>query len=68
MKRSSVTLLYGISCSHCMTVSLAQGGLGVGAVWGEQRTREFLANAGFSSVERQTLTHDIQNYFYIVRP
>ncbi len=61
------TLLYGISCSHCMTVSLAQGGLGVGAVWGEQLTREFLTTAGFSRIDRHTLPHDIQNYYYIVR-
>ena len=61
------TLLYGISCSHCMTVSLAQGGLGVGAVWGEQLTREFLAHAGFTRIEKRTLPHDIQNYYYIVR-
>ena len=62
------TLLYSLSCTHCMTVSLAQGGLGVGAMWGEQLTREFLANAGFHQVERQTLLHDIQNYYYIVKP
>jgi ubiquinone/menaquinone biosynthesis C-methylase UbiE len=62
------TLLYSLSCTHCMTVSLAQGGLGVGAMWGEQLTREFLANAGFHQVERQTLPHDIQNYYYIVKP
>ena len=30
-------LLYMISCMHCMTVSLAQGGDGLGAMWGEQR-------------------------------
>lgn len=58
-------LLYTISCMHCMTVSLAQGGLGVGAMWGEQMTREFLANAGFTKVRRHTLDHDIQNYYYI---
>ncbi len=62
------TLLYSLSCTHCMTVSLAQGGLGVGAMWGEQLTREFLANAGFREVERHTLDHDIQNYYYIVKP
>ena len=27
-------LLYMISCMHCMTVSLAQGGDGLGAMWG----------------------------------
>ena len=52
---------------HCMTVSLAQpGGLGVGAMWGEQLTKEYLANAGFSQVDRKTLDHDIQNYYYVV--
>ena len=58
-------LLYTISCMHCMTVSLAQGGIGVGAMWGEQMTLEFLAKAGFSHVKRHTLEHDIQNYYYI---
>jgi 2-polyprenyl-3-methyl-5-hydroxy-6-metoxy-1,4-benzoquinol methylase len=62
------TLLYTISCMHCMSVSLAQGGLGVGAMWGEQQTREFLHQAGFASVERHILSHDVQNYFYVVRP
>ncbi len=62
------TLLYSLSCTHCMTVSLAQGGLGVGAMWGETMTREFLANAGFNHVERHTLPHDIQNYYYLVKP
>ena len=30
------TFLYTISCMHCMTVSLAQGGEGLGAMWGEE--------------------------------
>ncbi|MGQ0539212.1 MAG: class I SAM-dependent methyltransferase, partial [Gemmatimonadaceae bacterium] len=29
------TFLYTVSCMHCMTVSLAQGGEGLGAMWGE---------------------------------
>ena len=60
------TLLYGLSLTHCMTVSLAQGGLGVGAVWGEKVTREFLRDAGFGNVDRHILGHDIQNYYYVV--
>ena len=35
------TLLYTVSCMHCMTVSLAQGGEGLGAMWGEEKTREY---------------------------
>lgn len=61
------TLLYTISCMHCMTVSLAQGGEGLGAMWGEQKTREYLARAGFRSVEKYELAHDIQNNWYVVR-
>lgn len=60
-------LLYTISCLHCMTVSLAQGGLGVGTMWGEEMTKDFLNAAGFGSVDRYSLEHDIQNYYYIAK-
>lgn len=61
------TLLYTVSCMHCMTVSLAQGGEGLGAMWGEERTIEYLKRAGFQSVEVKKLAHDIQNNWYVVR-
>ncbi len=61
------TLLYAISCLHCMTVSLAQGGEGLGAMWGEEKTHEYLNQAGFGSVETHRLAHDIQNNWYVVR-
>jgi ubiquinone/menaquinone biosynthesis C-methylase UbiE len=60
-------LLYTISCMHCMTVSLAQNGEGLGAMWGEEKTREYLEKAGFRSVEKHELAHDIQNNWYVVR-
>ena len=59
--------LYSISCMHCMTVSLAQGGEGVGAMWGEEMTRDYLTRAGFRSIETRTLAHDIMNNWYVVR-
>jgi 2-polyprenyl-3-methyl-5-hydroxy-6-metoxy-1,4-benzoquinol methylase len=61
------TFLYTISCMHCMTVSLAQGGEGLGAMWGEEKTREYLQLAGFHSVETHRLDHDIQNNWYVAR-
>ena len=61
-------LLYMISCMHCMTVSLAQGGDGLGAMWGEQKARELLAEAGFTSVDVHKLEHDPFNAYYVVRP
>jgi ubiquinone/menaquinone biosynthesis C-methylase UbiE len=60
------TFLYAISCMHCMTVSLAQGGEGLGAMWGEERTREYLQRAGFRSITTHRLAHDIQNNYYVV--
>jgi 2-polyprenyl-3-methyl-5-hydroxy-6-metoxy-1,4-benzoquinol methylase len=61
------TFLYAISCMHCMTVSLAQGGEGLGAMWGEEKTREYLQRAGFRSITTHRLAHDIQNNWYVVR-
>ena len=52
---------------HCVTVSLAQGGEGVGAMWGEEKAREYLERAGFRSVETHRLAHDVQNNWYVVR-
>jgi 2-polyprenyl-3-methyl-5-hydroxy-6-metoxy-1,4-benzoquinol methylase len=60
------TFLYAVSCMHCMTVSLAQGGEGLGAMWGEEKTREYLQRAGFRSVTTHKLAHDIQNNWYVV--
>jgi ubiquinone/menaquinone biosynthesis C-methylase UbiE len=59
--------LYTISCMHCMTVSLAQGGEGLGAMWGEEKTREYLQRAGFRSIETHQLAHDVQNNWYVIR-
>lgn len=60
------TFLYTISCMHCMTVSLAQDGEGLGAMWGEEKTREYLQKAGFRSITTHRLAHDIQNNWYVV--
>ena len=59
------TFLYTVSCMHCMTVSLAQGGEGLGAMWGEEKTRDYLRRAGFRSVATHKLAHDIQNNWYV---
>lgn len=59
--------IYTISCLHCMTVSLAQGGAGLGAAWGRELAVEMMTDAGFESVGVNTLEHDIMNYFYVCR-
>lgn len=67
MEHMLAPFIYTISCMHCMTVSLAQGGAGLGAMWGHEKALEMLAEAGFTSVDIERLEHDILNNYYLVR-
>jgi hypothetical protein len=60
--------IYTISCMHCMSVSLAGGGPGLGAAWGKELALEMLADAGFDCVDVKQLPHDIMNYYYLAKP
>ena len=59
-------LLYTVSTMHCMTVSLAQGGEGLGTMWGEEKAKEMLEEAGFTKVEVEQLPHDIFNNYFVI--
>jgi SAM-dependent methyltransferase len=59
--------IYTVSCMHCMSVSLAGGGPGLGAAWGKELALEMLAAAGFADVEVKELPHDVMNYYYVAR-
>jgi ubiquinone/menaquinone biosynthesis C-methylase UbiE len=67
MNHPMAPAMYGISTMHCMTVSLALGGEGLGTMWGEQKARELFAEAGFKSVETKQLEADIMNNYYIAK-
>jgi len=58
-------LLYTVSCLHCMTVSLAQGGEGLGAMWGQQKARQMLGEAGFTHVDVAQVEGDLFNCYYV---
>jgi len=59
--------MYSISTFHCMTVSLALGGEGLGNMWGEQKAVEMLGEAGFRDVEVKKVEGDIFNSYYVAR-
>lgn len=59
--------VYAVSCMHCMSVSLACGGAGLGAAWGKELALQMLADAGFADVRVETLPHDLMNYYYTAR-
>ena len=56
---------YTFSCLHCMTVSLALDGAGLGAMWGQQKAEEMLAQAGFGRVEVKRIEDDLFNNYYV---
>ena len=59
----SAPSLYAVSLMHCLTVSLAQGGAGPGAMWGEQTGQRMLAEAGFRHIDVQRLQGDPLNAY-----
>ena len=60
--------LFTVSTMHCMTVSLAQGGEGLGACWGEEKARELVAEAGFAPVDVSRAEGDPLHAYYVCRP
>ena len=58
--------LYGVSTLHCMTVSLAYNGAGLGTAWGKQLACRMLSEAGFTNIEVVDAS-DQMNSIYISR-
>ena len=60
-------ILYSVSTLHCMTVSLAHGGAGIGTMFGEQLARRMLDAAGFVDVAVHPAPGDPANALYVSR-
>jgi len=60
-------MLYAVSTLHCMTVSLAHDGAGLGTVWGEELARTMLADAGFVDVTVHDVPDDPLDVVYVAR-
>lgn len=56
-------MLYGISCLLCVPQSLAQGGPGLGACWGEARARALATQAGFGRFESLDIRSPVMSFF-----
>ena len=56
-------MFYSVSTLHCLTVSLAHNGEGIGTVMGEAKARELAVEAGFAHFRRLPVDHKI-NVFY----
>jgi SAM-dependent methyltransferase len=60
-------MLYGISTLHCLTVSLADGGAGLGTVWGHELAGKLLAESGFVDIRIHTVPDDPLDLLYVTR-
>jgi SAM-dependent methyltransferase len=60
--------LYGVSVLHCLQVSLAGGGPGLGTCWGREQAETMLAEAGFADVTVHKVEADRANLLYECRP
>lgn len=60
-------MLYGTSTLHCLTVSLAHGGAGIGTCFGTGLARRLLSDAGFTVVSGDPAPGDPADALYISR-
>lgn len=56
-------MFHSISPMHCMTVSLAHNGAGMGTVIGEAGARSLAKEAGFSQFEKLPIQHPLNQFF-----
>jgi 2-polyprenyl-3-methyl-5-hydroxy-6-metoxy-1,4-benzoquinol methylase len=59
--------IYAVSTMHCMSVSLAFDGAGLGTAWGWQLATSMLQESGFTDVDVRELETDPINYYYVAR-
>src|SRR5262249_33890813 len=52
-----------LSPLHCLTVSLAHGGAGLGTIIGEKGARALATEAGFSRFEKLPVEHPFNQFF-----
>jgi ubiquinone/menaquinone biosynthesis C-methylase UbiE len=61
-------VVYSISTLHCLTVSLAHGGAGIGTAFGEQHARRLLTDAGFEDPSVHPAPGQPFDAVYVTRP
>jgi ubiquinone/menaquinone biosynthesis C-methylase UbiE len=61
--------LYTVSLMHCLPVGRVDNGMGLGMMWGREKARHMLGEAGFSAVEVREIPDDpFNDHFYCRKP
>lgn len=61
------SFMYAISTVHCLSVSLAQGGAGLGAAWGVELAEQMLREAGFTSVAVHRIEQNPFDVYFVAK-
>ena len=59
--------LYTVSLMHCMPVGLADGGTGLGMMWGREKAVKMLQGAGFDDIQVQAIPEDPFNLHFFCK-
>jgi hypothetical protein len=65
MENPMAPFIYAVSTLHCLSVSLAEDGAGLGTAFGEMTARQLLADAGFDEVAVHDAPGDPGNAVFI---
>jgi 2-polyprenyl-3-methyl-5-hydroxy-6-metoxy-1,4-benzoquinol methylase len=58
-------MLYALSLMHAVPVALAQDGEALGRMWGEERARQMLTEAGFAKLRFESIAIDPLRYYCV---
>ena len=58
-------MLYALSLMHAVPVALAQEGEALGRMWGEERARQMLSEAGFGKLRFESIATDPLRYYCV---
>ena len=58
-------MLYALSCLHAVPVALGQDGEALGRMWGRERARQLLGEAGFRDLRFEVMGADALSYYCV---
>src|SRR5690606_30072218 len=67
MEHPLAPFIYTVSCMHCMSVSLHQGGACLGRAWGEELCGSLRKAAGFQDITSRKPENDFESTFFSAR-
>ena len=65
MTEPTAAFQYTMSTMHCMSVSIAGGGEGLGTAWGTERAVAALKAAGFTNITTTEIKGDRTNTYFL---